>query len=234
MITISQVSTRRDVPEAGRGYPPDPTAIGGGVSQIDIDTALGWRGKTVRDRDGEEIGTLGDIYLDPRNDLPAWGGVRTGLFGRRESIVPLTAAQETEGDLRLPYPAQHVKDAPNVDPDVAPTAEEEELLFRHYGADTPGSGQDEPDREERADPGDRDAPEVVRSEEEVSVRPGPARPVERVRLRKVRVTENVTQAVPRRREVVRLETEPPPEGPVESVEELPAAEESDGTEDTPR
>ena len=46
------------------------------------------------------------------------------------------------------------------------------------------------------------------------------RPVERVRLRKVLVTEQQQRTVPVRREEVRLETEPPPEGErVERVDE---------------
>ena len=40
---------------------------------LDMDTVLGWRGRTVRDQDGEAIGALGDIYLDGESDLPAWG-----------------------------------------------------------------------------------------------------------------------------------------------------------------
>ena len=203
------------------------------MGQIDIDTALDWRGRTVRDRDGEEIGTLGDIYLDPRTDLPAWAGVRTGLFGRRESIVPLTEVEEADGDLRLPYPAQHVKDAPNVDPDVAPTPEEEDRLFDHYGLDEAERSEAQPSAS-RTEGDDSDTPEVVRSEEEVSVRPGPERPVERVRIRKVRVTENVTREVPRRREVVQLEMEPPPEGRIESVDELPPDEGTEGDGPTDR
>ncbi|MDQ3630092.1 MAG: hypothetical protein M3417_02190 [Actinomycetota bacterium] len=46
------------------------------------------------------------------------------------------------------------------------------------------------------------------------------RPAERVRLKKVPATEHVEQTVPRRREVVQLETEPPPAGTVESVEDV--------------
>ena len=30
----------------------------------DIDTVLGWRGKSVRDASGEKLGTIGALYLD--------------------------------------------------------------------------------------------------------------------------------------------------------------------------
>src|SRR4051794_25613752 len=150
---------------------------------LDIDTALGWRGKTVRDRDGEKVGTLGDLYLEGETDRPAYAGVRTGLFRRSESIVPLADAREVDGDVVVPYAAAQIRDAPNVDPDVALTDEEEDRLRGHYGEAT----QIMPDP---------DAAEVVRSEEEVSFGVTPARPVERVRLRKHTVVEHVEKTVP--------------------------------------
>src|SRR3954466_12911164 len=85
----------------------------------DIDTVLGWRGKTVRDRDGEKVGTLGAIYLDEGTDAPAYAGVQTGLFRRHESVVPLAGARELDGDVQVPYALDQIKAAPNVDPDVA-------------------------------------------------------------------------------------------------------------------
>ena len=67
---------------------------------LDIDTALAWRGCTVRDRDGEKVGTFGDLYLDGDTDRPAYAGVKTGLFRSKESIVPLDGAYEADdGDV---------------------------------------------------------------------------------------------------------------------------------------
>src|SRR5215203_589854 len=128
----------------------------------DLDVVLGWRGKTVLDRDGEKVGTVGDLYLDRETDRPAYAGVRTGLFKRNESIVPLEGAREVDGDLQLPFSAEQIRDAPNVDPDVALSEAEEERLHSHYGAGT----QIMPDREA--------TPEVVRTEEEVEFGVAPA------------------------------------------------------------
>ncbi|UGS35306.1 PRC and DUF2382 domain-containing protein [Capillimicrobium parvum] len=178
---------------------------------LDVDTVLDWRGRTVRDAEGEKLGILGDILLDRETDLPAWAGVRTGLFGRHESYFPLEGATEADGDVRLPYTAQQVKDAPHVDPDVTLSAEDEERMYEHYGQ---GSGA-----------------AMVRSEEEVSLGEVQRRPVERVRLRKVTVTENVEQTIPVRREVVQLEHEPPPEGRIESVEDAGEAPAPESVED---
>ena len=188
------------------------------MAHLDIDTVLGWRGRDVRDPDGEKIGTLGDVFLDRETQRPAWGGVRTGLFGRRESFVPLEEVQPGEEDLVVPYPKDVVKDAPQIDPSVALSASEEEALWRHYGQDYERLTEGHDD--ERAEP--RGDGAMTRSEEEVEVHEGEMRPAERVRLRKVLVTEHETRTVPVRKEVVQLETEPAPEG--DHVEEVTDAD----------
>src|SRR3954462_2584805 len=168
---------------------------------LDIDTVLGWRGKTVRDRDGEKAGTLGAIYLDGETDAPAYAGVLTGLFRRSESVVPLAGAREVDGDVQLPYAQEQIHAAPHVEPDVALSEDKESALREHYGsASQIVAGGDEPEAE------------MVRSEEQVEFGASPARPKERVRLKKYTVTEQVEKTVPVRREEIRLEHDPPPEG----------------------
>src|SRR3954468_167336 len=121
---------------------------------LDIDTVLGWRGKTVRDRDGEKVGTLGALYLDD-SDAPAYAGVHTGLFRRNESVVPLQGAREVDGDVQLPYAQEQISAAPNVDPEVALSDDEESRLQEHYGtASKIVAGGEEPEAE------------MVRSEEQ--------------------------------------------------------------------
>jgi PRC-barrel domain/Domain of unknown function (DUF2382) len=201
---------------------------------LDIDTVLGWRGRPVLDRDGENVGTFGEIYLDDATDRPAYAGVRTGLFKRRESVVPLAGAQETPDGIRLPHSADRIAGAPNVDPDVALDDDEQQRLAAHFGAaeDEPGDQEpaaavradEEPVDAERAAPvraetDEDDGVEVVRSEEEVTFGTTPAAPRERVRLRKHVVTDHVEKTVPVRREEVRVETDPPPEGRIVDVED---------------
>lgn len=170
----------------------------------DIDTVLGWRGRTVRDRAGEKVGSLGAIYLDRETDRPAYAGVRTGLLGRSEHVVPLDGAEEVDGDVRVPYAKDRIEAAPDVDPEVALSEAQEDLLAEHYEAPTRTEG---------------DATEMVRSEEEVEIGVQPSARRERVRLRKYMVTEEVEQTVPVRREEIRLEHEPPPEGRIVDVED---------------
>jgi sporulation protein YlmC with PRC-barrel domain len=206
----------------------------------DLDTIFNWRGKTVRDPDGDKVGKLGDVYLDEATDQPAYAGVHTGLFGLKESVVPLDALQEDGDDLIVAYDAATVRDAPKVDPDDGLDPEEEERLARHYGGAGPGVDRTVDDDVERGDLGregaeaDLEAADrgdgvastgraeggMVRSEEEVTTSRGDLRPAERVRIRKVLVTENMKKTVPVQREEIRLETEPAPRGDtVERVED---------------
>jgi hypothetical protein len=179
----------------------------------DIDTALAWRGRTVCDRDGNELGTLSSLYLDNETRLPAWAGVKRGRLRKTETIVPLSGASEVDDTLRVPYDGAQFDDAPDIDPEVTLTAEEERLLHEHYGREW-----SEPSGEEMSS-GEGTDTAMTRSEEEVSVGKRVKR-AERVRLKKVLVEDEVTQTVPVRREEIRLEQDPPPEGRIESVEEV--------------
>jgi len=176
---------------------------------LDIDTVLAWRGKTVRDRDGEKVGTLGALYLDSESDRPAYAGVHTGLFRRNESVVPLESAREVDGDVQVPYALEQIREAPNVDPDVSLSEAEQERLHEHYGSAS-----------EIVAAGSEPEAEVVRSEEEVSFGVAPAAPKERVRLKKHVVVEHVEKTVPVRREEVRVEHDPPESGRIVRVEDV--------------
>lgn len=86
----------------------------------------------VVDQDGSRIGAVGQVYLDDVTGEPTWVTVKTGLFGLKETFAPLHASTLADGQLRLPYPAQVVKDAPRVDPDKHLDAAEEADLYRYY------------------------------------------------------------------------------------------------------
>jgi hypothetical protein len=175
----------------------------------DIDTALAWRGRTVRDSHGDELGKISDLYLDAADDRPAWAGVTRGLFKRQSTIVPLEDLREDErGDLHAPFERARFERAPDIDPDVALTEDEERTLHEHYGRPwDPPSGEETDSA-------------MTRSEEAVEFSKRATQRAERVRLKKVLVEDEVTETVPVRKEVIQLETEPAPEGRVESVEDI--------------
>ena len=100
-----------------------------------IETARGWRGRVMVDRDNHKIGEVVDIYLDNETDRPEWAVVRTGLFGLRSTFVPLAEAREVGDELQVPHQRLQVKQAPNIEPDGQLSAAEEAELYRHYGLD---------------------------------------------------------------------------------------------------
>jgi stress response protein YsnF len=91
---------------------------------------------TVYSTNGEKIGKVGQIYLDDQTNEPEWVTVATGLFGTRESFVPLSEAK-LEGDrVVVPYDKDKIKDAPSIDADAGQISREEEgQLYRYYGKD---------------------------------------------------------------------------------------------------
>ena len=175
------------------------------MAPLDIDTALAWRGKTVKDRHGEKIGRFKDIYLDRETDQPAYAGVSTGPLGSGERYVPLAHARLDDDEVLVPYDREMVLEAPRIDPGVALSAAEEDSLEEHYAM--PNT------------PSDPDG-EMVRSEEEVHLSTRPTQRRERVRLRKYMVTEHVEKTVPVRREEIRVEHDPPQEGRIVDVEDV--------------
>lgn len=86
----------------------------------------------VHGSDGEKIGSVGQVYLDNQSGQPAWVTVRTGMFGKKASFVPLAEATVEGADLRVPYDKETIKEAPNVDVDGDLTPAEEDELYRYY------------------------------------------------------------------------------------------------------
>jgi uncharacterized protein (TIGR02271 family) len=184
------------------------------------DDVLRWRGQTMYDNDGDKVGKIDEIYLDQQSGEPEWAVVTTGLFGNKQTFVPITDASTADGGVRVPYASSQIKDAPGIDPDGALSHQEEDTLYRHYGRDYAGTSGLETDTTttrtgfagDEGGPGhDTSGPNtddaMTRSEEELRI--GTAeRETGRVRLRKYVVEDEVTKTVPVRREEIRVEREP--------------------------
>jgi sporulation protein YlmC with PRC-barrel domain len=100
---------------------------------LDTNTAVGWRGHELVDRDGDKIGTIAEIYLDAETNEPEWATVKTGLFGTRQAFVPIRDAT-SEGELvRVPFEKSQVKHAPSIDAEQQLSHAEEQELYDHYG-----------------------------------------------------------------------------------------------------
>lgn len=91
---------------------------------------------------GEKIGSIGQIYLDDQTNEPSFVTANTGLFGLKQSFVPLQGARVQDGDLVVDYDKETVKDAPRIDDDGSLTPEEEDELYAYYGIGGAGTTTD--------------------------------------------------------------------------------------------
>jgi uncharacterized protein (TIGR02271 family) len=179
--------------------------------------------RTVYDRDGDRVGTVGQVWAGASGVEAEWISVRTGLFGLRDTLIPLASAEWRDGELYVPYDKSTIKGAPRIETedDEPLDAEGVRRLYEYYagtgvavgrhhdaGRNSAADRNSDPGRNDYADrdPGaGRDA--MTRSEERLDV--GTERHAAgTARLRKYVVTENVRTTVPVQREKVRLEREP--------------------------
>ena len=184
---------------------------------IDQSTVAAMSGATVRDPAGEKIGKLSQVYLDDQTGAPEWVTVRTGLFGTKESFVPLADADIRGDDLVVSMDKATVSGAPQVEEDGHLSETQETELYRYYGLTDSSTTGDGTDRrtdltgaagvvgQDTSGPTTDDA--MTRSEEHLTagiqqVETGKAR------LRKHVVTETQQVQVPVSREEVTLEREP--------------------------
>ena len=190
-------------------------------------------GATAYDQAGQKIGQVANIYRDDATGEPEWLTVRTGLFGMKETFVPLALARvRGQGEVEFAADKDTITAAPKISPDGELSEAEEEQLFSHYGLgysewrSTGGlpetSGQATADAYsapgaqgyDTSGPTTDDA--MTRSEERMRV--GTAtEETGRVRLRKYVVTETVTQLVPVSHEEVRVEREPVTEANIDQA-----------------
>jgi hypothetical protein len=179
-----------DPPERRPGKSSDPTLLASGAVRAgsarlreptrketnmptpSMETARGWLGRVMVDRDSNRIGEVTDIYLDNETGQPEWAVVRTGLFGMRSTFVPLANATEVGNELQVPHRRTQVKEAPNIEPDGQLSEAEEAELYRHYGLDYDTVTQDN-----GSPPGQPDAPGINEQAEASATRgPDPASP----------------------------------------------------------
>jgi len=121
----------------------------------DIDTVAH---ATAVDRDGDKIGRVGQVYVSEDGRQPLFATVRTGLFGTKESFVPLEGAELRAGELVLQYDKDTIKNAPNIDDDGALSDDEQGTIFDYYqggmggsasGVGGTGAGLDRDDDQDR-------------------------------------------------------------------------------------
>jgi uncharacterized protein (TIGR02271 family) len=99
-------------------------------------------GADVYASDGDKIGSAGQVYLDDRSGAPEWVTVKTGLFGTKESFVPLDRASLNGDRIEVPFGKDQVKGAPRIDADGNLSPAEEDELYTYYGLSSTGGRLD--------------------------------------------------------------------------------------------
>jgi uncharacterized protein (TIGR02271 family) len=192
---------------------------------IDTNSVDSIYGSNVYGSDGDKIGSVEQVYLADDTGTPVWATVRTGLFGTKESFVPLEGASFDGDRLTIAYDKSFVKDAPRVDADGSLTEAEEDELYRYYnlsgaasssdtqnvdgaagfGTGTGTTGVDTSVGRDTSGPTTDDA--MTRSEEQLHVGTEQVA-AGRARLRKHIVTEQQSVTVPVSHDEVRVVREP--------------------------
>ncbi|WP_052206851.1 PRC-barrel domain-containing protein [Sinomonas humi] len=102
------------------------------VGREDFERVRG-AGGSIFGGDGERIGRVGEFYVDDDTSEPTWVSVKTGLFGLKESLVPLEGVEVRGDGLVVQYTKEQVKDAPRIDSGGHLEPGQEDQLFQHYG-----------------------------------------------------------------------------------------------------
>ena len=187
-------------------------------------------GSDVHETDGTKIGSAADVYLDAQTGNPEWVSVKTGLFGTKQSFVPLEGASLQGDRIIVAFSKDQVKDAPRIDPDGRLSPAEEDELYRYYGLSSTGGNLDRDGAgytgttttttttnttgtaydtsDDRGDTSGRNTDDAMTRSEERLVAGTRTEEAGRARLRKYVVTEQEHVTVPVSREEVRLEREP--------------------------
>ncbi len=100
---------------------------------IEVEHIEGWKGQSVVDSAGEQLGKLDEVYFDQGTETPILIAVKSGLLGRRTSLVPIDGATVGRDYVRIAYTQEVVDQAPGSSGDGAPAGEELYAVGAAYG-----------------------------------------------------------------------------------------------------
>ncbi|MFE6997170.1 PRC-barrel domain-containing protein [Microbacterium sp. NPDC057659] len=95
------------------------------------------RGRDVRDRDGEDLGTVKDLLVDAEEDRVRFIEVASGGFlgiGQDSTLIPVDAITSiTEDEVRIDQTRENVAGAPVYDPELVRQRENYGGILEYYG-----------------------------------------------------------------------------------------------------
>src|SRR4028119_1421208 len=81
-----------------------------GADMITQDQVRDVIGQPLLSSDGDKLGKAGQVFLDDETNKPEWVTVNTGLFGSKESFVPLAEASASGDGVTGPDTTGQVQD----------------------------------------------------------------------------------------------------------------------------
>ncbi len=120
-----------------RGTGPDLVSLSdSGLALEDLTQDV--RGLDVYDRDGDQIGTVRDLYADAEERKVRFLDVSAGGFmglGERRFLIPVEAVSEVreDGVVVVDQKRRKVAESPLFDADVVPQPPYQDELYEYYG-----------------------------------------------------------------------------------------------------
>ncbi|WP_026531878.1 PRC-barrel domain-containing protein [Arthrobacter sp. H41] len=109
------------------------TDTGQAISAEDEDI----RDRTVRDRDGEELGRIDDLLVDDEQNRVRLMEVASGGFlgmGETKSFIPIEAITRiTDDEVHIDQTRDHVAGAPAYDPEIVDQQDSYGDIYGYYG-----------------------------------------------------------------------------------------------------
>lgn len=97
-------------------------------------------GNEIYDQEGNKIGKVGNVYVDDSTHQPEWVTVRTGMFGTRESFVPLQGASAAENRIDVGVSKDKIREAPRIEAEEGHLSDTEGRdLYTYYDLQQPGA-----------------------------------------------------------------------------------------------
>lgn len=96
------------------------------------------RSMTVVDRDGEEVGTVDDLFIDEAERHIRFLEVASGGFlglGKEKRLIPVDAIAEIDEQVHINQERSLVAAGPGYDPELMPIPQRPEIeeIYGHYG-----------------------------------------------------------------------------------------------------
>jgi PRC-barrel domain len=81
------------------------------MSMLGVEQIGQWFGQEVVDSQGESLGKLEDVYYAPGQAEPQLARIKSGLLGRKQTIVPLHGATVGRDHVRVAFTSEQIAQA---------------------------------------------------------------------------------------------------------------------------